>query len=267
VSDCQHFSRVLLLLAACVAASLSAERLAAEVPRRATEEAVPIVDASDLHQPTSFADGWLVETGDNPAWADPGYDDSHWQRINTETGSLHNLFPGQRPSVVWYRLHLKVAQHDVGLGAEEYFLGSAFEVYSNGVKILKVGSVSPFSAHAFFAHLLALIPADQIATGKIVIAVRTHVSTTEWATAYPGIYYTNLVFGQDGALREDIWLRVIGGNAINVILCLGCLCMVAGGLVLYSAQRRPEYLYLTLTYLMEALSLLPVFLFCLSHLP
>lgn len=247
----KRFRCIPVLLVMGAVAVLSAARLAAQVP---------VVDASDLHKPTTFAEGWLVQAGDNPAWADPGYDDSHWQHFNARTGSLHTLFPNQRPNVTWYRLHIKVAPHDTGLAIEEYFLSSAFELYSNGVKILQVGSVSPYSPNDYHARLMVQIPRAQIASGgNIVIAVRAHMSTTEWGNAYPGLYYYNLVFGLEGALQEHIWLDVIGNDALLAFGFLICLSMIAGGLLLYSAQRRPEYLFLALAYLANALPLLLTF--------
>ena len=217
----------------------------------------PLVDASDLHQPTSFADGWLVHTGDDLAWADPKYDDSSWPRVNTRTDSLHTLFPRERPSVVWYRLHIKVAPHDTDLAIEEYYLASAYEIYSNGVKIQQVGSVSPYSANDFHARLLAPVPRDQIAAGNIVIAVRLHVSANEWTNAYPGLYYYNLVFGMEEALRQHMWLNVLGDSAFPFVNFLIFLGMIAAGILLYSAQRRPEYLFLALLYIV---AVIPMFL-------
>jgi phosphoserine phosphatase RsbU/P len=234
-------------LAACLAATMAVPRAVAQAP---------LVDASDLHQPTSFAEGWLVQTGDDPTWAGPKYDDSHWPHFNARTDSLHPLFPRERPSVVWYRLHIKVAPHDTDLAIEEFYLASAYEIYSNGVKILQAGSVSPYSANDFRARRLAPIPRDQIAAGNIVIAVRLHVGSTEWATPYPGLYYYNLVFGMDEALRQHMWLKVIGDNALLFVNFLIFLGMIAGGLLLYSAQRRPEYLFLTLLYIVAVIPLL-----------
>jgi phosphoserine phosphatase RsbU/P len=246
VSLFERFSRTVALISVGVVVTLGVSRLAAQTL---------VVDASDLHQPTSFDEGWLVEAGDNPAWADPNYDDSHWHRFNAGKDSLHTLFPNKRPDIVWYRLHIEVAHHDVGLGIEEWRLSSALEIYSNGVKILQVGSVSPYSAYDYNAHLLALIPRDQIARENIVIAVRAHISSSEWASPYPGFYYFNLVFGLAGALRQHIWLSVIGTYQLLAIDGLLILGMVVGTVLLYSAQRRPEYLFLTLSYSATLLSM------------
>lgn len=114
----ERFSRTVALTAVCVVAVLTTTRLAAQAPTHALAQ-VPIIDASDLLQPTSFDEGWLVQAGDNPEWADPNYDDSQWHRFNARTDSLHTLYPKQRPEVVWYRLHLKVAPHYTALAMEE----------------------------------------------------------------------------------------------------------------------------------------------------
>jgi len=238
-----------------VAVALGGVRLAAQAP---------VVDASDLHQPTSFDEGWLVQAGDNPAWADANFDDSHWHRFNARTDSLHTLFPNQQPDVVWYRLHITVAPHDTDLAIEEWFLSPAFELYSNGAKILQVGSVSPLLVYDHHARLLAKIPGEQIAAGNIVIAIRVHISRTDWLNAYPGLYYYNLVFGMDEALRQHIWLAVIGSHwlqAINALLNLG---MFAGVVLLYSAQRRKEYLFLALVY-GAAILTMPLFFYGAFH--
>lgn len=245
MSFSERSGHALVLIAACVVAALAPHSLAAQTPTRATAQ-VPTVDASDLHQPTSFDEGWLVEAGDNPTWAAPQYDDSQWHRFNARADSLHTLFPNQRPDVVWYRLHLKVAPHDTGLALEEWLLGSAFEVYSNGVKVLRVGSVKPYSPWDMNAYLLAPIPRGQTASGEVVIAVRTHISATEWANSSPGLYYQNLVFGQKEALRQQIWLDVIGAYALKELDGLLILAIIVGAALLYSAQRRVEYLFLSL---------------------
>jgi phosphoserine phosphatase RsbU/P len=250
VSLWRRFTRTVALAGILLAAALTAPRTGAQAP---------IVDASDLHEPTSFKEGWVVQTGDDPAWADPKFDDSRWPHYNAQTDSLHTLFPRARPSVIWYRLHIKVAPHDTDLAIEEYFLASAFELYSNGVKIMQVGSVSPYSASDNNARLLVAIPRDQIAGGDIVIAVRLHLTSGEWTNAFPGLYFYNLVFGMEEALRQHMWLNVIGRNAFQFFNFVTFLGMIAGGALLYSAQRRPEYLFLTLAYVCSIPPLLLIF--------
>lgn len=153
------------------------------------------------------------------------------------------------PEVVWYRLHVKVAPGDKGLALEEWNIASAFEAYVNGQRIFTNGQVSPFVAFTYGARLLKRIPAEQVATGSLVIALRVHISRYEWDNTNPGFYATNLILGEEGALRDHMWLIVIGqnmGDWVTVLLGIG-LGIVA--LTLFSAQRKQkEYLWIFLQF-------------------
>jgi hypothetical protein len=205
-------------------------------------------DATNLRQPTPLGAGWLVQPGDDPAYAQPGYDDSHWLRLDANE-SVKTVLPNSRPEVLWYRMHVKVAPNDKGLALEEWNIASAFEVYVNGQRIFENGQVTPFVAYTYGARLLKRIPADQVASGEMVIALRVHISRYEWDNADPGFYATNLILGQDGALHDHMWLIVIGqfaGDWVTELIGLG-LGVVA--LALFSAQRRQwEYLWIFLQF-------------------
>ena len=49
-------------------------------------------DATNLHGPVDLAAGWVIQAGDNPAWAEPGFDDSQWTPFNA-SDSLKRVFP------------------------------------------------------------------------------------------------------------------------------------------------------------------------------
>jgi phosphoserine phosphatase RsbU/P len=252
VSLFERFSRIVALITACVVPVLAPAGLAAQAPI-APEQAASIFDASDLRKPVPVDGPWLVQGGDSPvnpggglAWADPHFDDSHWMRFNAKTGSLNELFPHDHPEVVWYRIHIKAASHDTDLALLEYTLSSAFEIYANGVLILRSGSVAPYIPYDYNARMIAHIPAGQIASGSVVLAVRVRINPTEWNNPSPGLAAENLTLGQQNALENQRWLGVIGRNALHWIFDLLSMALALGGLLLYSAQRRREYLYLAL---------------------
>jgi sigma-B regulation protein RsbU (phosphoserine phosphatase) len=205
-------------------------------------------DASNLRQPTDLGVTWLVHAGDDPAYAQPGFDDSHWERFNPGA-SIKTIFPNTEPDVIWYRLRMKVAPSETGLALEEWNISSAFDIYVNGERLIHSGQVAPFAPYTFSARLLARIPDRQVATGSLVIALRVHISHTEWGSAYAGYYVSNLTLGQEYALREHLWLTLIGENAatwFNDLLGLG-LGIVA--LALFTAQRRQwEYVWIFLQF-------------------
>ena len=88
---------------------------------------------------------WRYRAGDDPAWADPRYDDSDWTSAHTwfdyhaiERGAL----PPGLPGIGWFRLHLRVdsALAHMPLGLAVY-RGSATEVYLDGELVHKTGRV------------------------------------------------------------------------------------------------------------------------------
>jgi hypothetical protein len=228
-------------LLVCAATFLCPRPAAAQSPTSARG-----LDATNLHQPLDLAD-WLVATGDDPSYAQPGFDDSHWLPFDASKDSLHTLFPNARPAVVWYRLHIKVRRDDTGLALQEYFIGPAFELYSNGVKLIEVGRIVPFSSGDANGRLVVAIPADQIASGSVVLALRVHLSNLQWSNAFPGYYYYNLTLGEDAVLQEHTWLQTIGTSLLYWLEAAINLLVVLGALLLYSAQRKQtEYLWLLL---------------------
>jgi sigma-B regulation protein RsbU (phosphoserine phosphatase) len=213
-------------------------------------------DATSLREPAAMEKTWLVHAGDDPAYARPDFDDSHWIPFDDKQ-SLHDVLRGPRPEVVWYRLHLKVLPRQYGLALGEFYLSDAFAFYVNGNKLMESGQVAPHVPYTSFANLIARIPDAEIATGSVVIALRTHISVAEWSNRYPGLYYTNLVLGQEHEMHEHNALTTIGQHAstwVNELFGMG-LGLVA--LALFLAQRqRKEYLWLFLFAFSNFLALL-----------
>jgi phosphoserine phosphatase RsbU/P len=210
-------------------------------------------DATALRQPADLGVVWLVKTGDDPSWGRPDLDDSQWTRVDTNH-SLKEFFPSQHPSVLWYRLHVKVAPNETGLSLEEFNLSSAFEIYVNGERIFASGSVSPFHPYGYAARIVKRIPDAAIATGSIVIAMRVYVSANEWVNSFPGFYPYNLVIGQETALSDHVWLTIIGDNLLGWFYEFAGMGLAIIALALYTAQRQQrEYLWIFLLFLVTAL--------------
>jgi hypothetical protein len=100
-------------------------------------------DASGLDRPTPLGGTWLMKPGDDPAYAQPDYDDSSWTRMDL-SHDLHDYVRGPRPEVVWYRLHLRTSPTQTDLALATYEFGRAWEIYANGSRILQLGHVVPY---------------------------------------------------------------------------------------------------------------------------
>ena len=187
---------------------------------------------------------WLLRGGDDPSYARPDLDDSQWIKFDPRS-PVTTIFPGIKPEVIWYRLHVKVDASQTGLALKEQSIGRAFEVYVNGERLIGVGHVSPYRPHTVGARILRRIPQEQISTGSLIVAVRVHIAAGEWRNSSDAGYYaTNLTLGQERTLYRDDWLALLGGNFfawLDLILLVG-LGDVA--LVLYRGQpTQREYLW------------------------
>ncbi len=226
--------------------------LCAQTPQAGT------FDATTLRHPTALSMTWLLKAGDDPTYAQTEFDDSKWTVVDPNE-TLLRIFQS-RPEVVWYRLHVKVAPNDTGLSLGEYYLDSAFEIYVNGKKLMATGSVSPFKPSTFDAYLLKRIPDADISTGSLVIALRVHISPSDWAAGFPGLYSYNLTMGQEHALRDSTWLTLIGLNALGWFGTITGFGLGIVALALFVAQsHQREYLWIFLLFLTGALSLLFTF--------
>jgi hypothetical protein len=203
-----------------------------------------VFDATNLHEPAS-PERWLIHGGDDPAYALPDFDDSHWTSMDSRTDSPHQTLRGEKPNVVWYRLHITVSPADRQLALEEYYLARAFEIYVNGKPILSVGSVSPYVPRTMSAKLVRPIPAAEIASGNLVLAVRMYISKGDWSDPFPGLYYQNIVLGQEHELQQGILLSLMENDAptwINRILGLGTVVLM----LFFAEPNRKEYLWIFL---------------------
>lgn len=212
-------------------------------------------DATNLRQPTDLANAtWLVHAGDDPAYARPDFDDSRWTRFDPHT-SLRSIFPGE-PEVVWYRLHIKVAPDDKGLGLAVQGISDAYEAYVNGQRILQSGRVTPYRSYTNSGTLMRRIEDAQVGTGSVVLALRVHLAPLYWDLPHPGVSANDVMLGQEDALREHVWLNVIGRNLLNWIGTFAGIGLGFVGLAMFISERRHlEYLWIFLQFFVPALTL------------
>ena len=228
----------LLPVAVCLVFAFAAPHLGAQT-----------FDATTLRQPVDLATTWLVHAGDDPAYARPDFDDAQWDRFDPTT-SIRTVIHQDNPGVIWYRLHVKVLPTQLGLALLEWNTATAFEIYVNGQRLMQSGQVAPYVPYTAGARILEPIPDPQIQTGALVIALRVHISRTEWGDPFAGFYASNLSLGQEPALRDRMWLAWIGENSINWIIELAGLGLGFVALALFTSQRQHrEYLWIFLQFL------------------
>jgi hypothetical protein len=208
----------------------------------------------------------VVEAGDDPAWADPNFDDSKWLPVDAKT-RLGEYFPKNNPAIVWQRIHVKIdARADSPqLALRAYEVSRAFEVYVNGQKLIQSGQVEPYAAALMNARLMARIPEAQLGTGSLVIAVRLRAPLTKWTSALPGFKSGMLMLGDESALRDRNLLSVIGENAATALEELLALGVGLVALALFLSQRqRLEYFWIFMQGVLNA-AFLPLLVLSLAR--
>jgi len=213
-------------------------------------------DATSLRQPVSLNNPWLVHAGDDPVFAQPAFDDSHWTAVSPYN-DLKLTFGNARPATLWYRQRVKVSPGDTGLALRENSLASAFDLYINGARVLSDGRVQPYVPYTYAANLIAPITPQQLATGTLLIAVRLHISSAEWsAQGPPGLTAGNLAIGQQDTLYAEDWLHTIGANSLHWIDRLTTVGLGLVALILFINQRRQTaYLWIAAVGLLNLVEL------------
>lgn len=197
------------------------------------------VDATQWKSGTVDIDqGWKEQDGDNPAWAQPSFDDSQWKTV--ELDDLGAAQPGWR----WFRLHMKLAP-----GHRHVHLLIAggvgtYELYIDGKKQAGPEIESQFAVRR---PVERVIPVMGDAT-EMTLALRTDAPLV-YTTWHLPLFLTAAV-GTPGAVeneREAMQSQRLYGAlpsiAINLVLILAAI----GAFALFRSQKkRVEYLWLGL---------------------
>ena len=102
----------------------------------------PVLLGPSLSERVWITDGWRYHPGDDPVWADPGFDDSSWPTVSSALLEPEAL-PGGWPGIGWFRRRVMLADGmpttALGLRVEQR---GASEVYLDGRLIVTAGTVS-----------------------------------------------------------------------------------------------------------------------------
>ena len=99
------------------------------------------------------------------SWATPGFDDSHWDRINIPVSADENY--DHFPPMFWFRgmvrldltseqVNNRIGRLAVTIGAVE----SAYEIYAGGKKLGGVGLLPPEAVIEYDRHAIYAIPRE-----------------------------------------------------------------------------------------------------------
>jgi hypothetical protein len=248
---CRHSALLPAFL--CVVFVSSAAALNSQAaPHPAAGSAAQPFDAIGLQEPVNIGIAGLVQAGDDPAYAEPGFDDSRWLPVNADS-RLADYFPQNHPPIVWRRIHIKVDPNQRQLALQAYSIARAFEVYVNGQKLIQSGQVEPYVAAMRSARVIVQIPATQLHTGSLVIAIRARAPITWWTSNLPGFSAGMLAVGDVIALENQNLLIMIAENSATFLENLLAMGVGLVALALFIAQRqRMEYFWIFVLGLLNA---------------
>jgi phosphoserine phosphatase RsbU/P len=244
----QMLGGLALVLAATLA--LAAQSPAIVAPAPGTSASAPAISG------TMILDGpWRFQVGDDPRWADAGYDDSTWSTVTLSTAITEQGFDPYT-GYGWYRLRLSPQQlaqfknlpgnPQLDLLVSGYTIGQ-LGVYLNGEYAGHTQGMT--DRPDMYQSPPLVVPLSQpAADGSIVLAIRS------WAGPITSIRRGLLAKVELGAatdvaeklvtVRERHWDQDIIGSMIVSFLFLSVAML---GATLYYAQRNhAEYLWLAL---------------------
>jgi phosphoserine phosphatase RsbU/P len=235
-----RFSRALAFLLALGFASLAAHA------QHAVEHLAlnpHNVDGMSLGAPVGLGARWLAHQGDNPAWAEPGFDDSHWQVVKLEVPLAQQGMKGV--DAVWYRLHVRIPPNARHMSLMLTRTEGSLEIYANGALIGGWGSQAPGGSRLIITSWTGAIPDAVLGSGDLTIAIRARIGNITHGGDIPvgplGVESEDLL-GPAPAIRNAAALlsfRDLTSNWTNLTLVL-ILLLITAALAL-AIRSESEY--------------------------
>ena len=189
---------------------------------------------------------WRFHTGDNPVWANPGFDDSRWSLLSTDQSWAKQGFKGYS-GLAWYRMQVQLpAQHQ---SLALYFSGivNSCEVFANGRLIGHVGGLPPALKIVTVTRIVLPIPDNDLVPGQpLLLALRVWQQPARAAQQGGGIYPTPKI-GEVDAIVE--WSRLqeshLGWKSTAAYIeTYNNFLTALAGLALFALRRKErEYLW------------------------
>jgi Stage II sporulation protein E (SpoIIE) len=232
--------------------------------------AIPAQSAIELGNATVELTGpWRFHIGDDPAWAQPQFDDSAWSTMDLTpppgsydpysggsgfvAGWTARGYPGYS-GFAWYRLRVNLRNQVRGGLAFKMpaNVDDAYQVYANGEFVGEFGRFNGQSVTDYIARPRAFrLPAD-IGSGPLTIAIRMSMDPfTPLIESAAGGLHGPPVLGQTQAvmaMNRLAWDAVNRSQFSEFIVAAILLLAIAVGFSLYSLDRTEfAYLWLSVT--------------------
>jgi hypothetical protein len=197
-------------------------------------------------EPVVSLDGlWRFHTGDNPAWADPGFDDSSWPLIRSDKSWTEQGYPDSR-GYGWYRFAIQVPDGSRPLDLLLPGIGTGYQVFADGRLIGGEGSIA-LNHNEVIAWLPAIYRLPQNGTGPKLIQIAIRVWYDNAFRFRGGMLDPGSIAGAPGPLAREL-AGYRDKRTVNNVASYGyCLLASLVGLttlvLFFSRPEDREYLW------------------------
>lgn len=158
-------------------------------------------------QRLNFNSSWLINVGDTPEGAEPGFDDSGWGKVTlphafNEDEAFRVSIENLTDTIIWYRKHFDIAD----IQGRKFFI--EFEGVRYGADVWLNGKKVGYSDNGVMAFGFDLTP--YIVQGENVIAVRCDNSWNyHERTTGSTFQWNNKNFNANyGGIVKNVWLHI-----------------------------------------------------------
>ena len=209
-------------------------------------------------EPVASLDGlWRFHTGDNPAWADPNFDDSQWPLLRSDEAWGQQGYKNYG-GFAWYRFTVAVPE---GSRNWSIYLGpmeTGYQLFVDGRLAGSFGPILNSRNYAASSRAFAISPAAASGPRTFHIAIRAWHAPV-WADYAPGGFFGSSYFGDSRLIAQRAatarslqWNRLVDEYTYAVLSTLVGLVV----LVLFFIRREErEYLWFALLLLANAIDI------------
>lgn len=208
---------------------------------------------------------WTFSIGDDPAFADPRFDDSGWEQVdfhvpgdpaNPEPGTS-SFAPGwtsqghaKYSGYAWYRLrvHVQGTEEPLSIKMPDSF-DDAYQIFVNGIQIGEFGHFGKRREWAYPSQPRGFLLPAHIRNGDATIAIRVWMgSASRFSGPDAGGLHGPPMIGSAGAIDRQVALdwdsvnRDLGSGFLETLVLLLALTVAAGHYTLDRSDRA--YLWL-----------------------
>jgi hypothetical protein len=196
---------------------------------------------------------WRFYAGDDPAFAKPGFDDSHWSLLRSYQNWVSQGYAGYS-GIGWYRFKVIVPGSIPSLSLDLPPINNCYQVFADGKLIGTYGKMPPEPV-AYFGggrsvYRLPEIPHKAGADYTVVIAIRVWAGPTYVKVLGGGPLYGGAAIGSQEEIarlhkqsRDSMHWSLSSDMILAILLTLAAL----GALALFLLRRAErEYLWFAL---------------------